>query len=116
MTELDIAKIVAQKYAKAAPPDERTHFSSLVREEFRSVYKVWSAFVKFLRSQISGRQKIIDTTLIGYLYKSDDEPVNPSNVQLLPSSEFFEAGKFKNKLPPVFTQHEDLYKVSNRIT
>lgn len=102
MTEIDIAKVVAQKYAKAATPEDRLHFSSLMKDEFRRVFKVWSAFVKFLRSQISGRQKIVDTTFIGYLYKSDDEPINPSNVELLPSLEFFEAGKFKNKQAPNF--------------
>lgn len=55
MTEIDIAKVVSQKYAKAATPEDRLQFSSLMKDEFRRVFKVWSAFVKFLRSQISGR-------------------------------------------------------------
>lgn len=50
MSELDIAKIVAQKYARSSSGEDRLH-SIIVKEEFRNVYKVWSAFVKFIRSQ-----------------------------------------------------------------
>jgi hypothetical protein len=81
LTELDLAKIVAQKYAKNQSGENH---SAIVKEEFRNVYKVWSAFVKFLRAQTSqGKQKLVDTTFIGYLYKKDDEPVNSANLELL---------------------------------
>lgn len=39
----------------------------------------------------------MDTTFIGYLHKKDDETIGNGNVELLPSPEFYEAGKFKNK-------------------
>jgi hypothetical protein len=68
-----------------------------VREEFRNVYKVWSSFVKFIRMQVQGKQKIVDTTFIGYFHKKDDGPVMAQNLELLPSQEFVEAGKFKIK-------------------
>ena len=112
MSELDVSKIVAQKYAKSAPPEERVNFYALVKEEFRNVYKVWSAFVKFIRSQTAGKQKMVDTTFIGHLHKRDDEPINSNNLELLVSQEFYEAGKFKNKQLPNYSQQEDLIKVS----
>ena len=89
------------------------NFSQLVREEFRNVYKVWSAFVKFIRSQTAGKSKLVDTTFIGHLHKRDDEPINNSNVELLISQEFFEAGKFKCKHspPPNFSKQEETIKV-----
>jgi hypothetical protein len=40
---------------------------------------------------------MVDTTFIGHILKRDDEPVNSTNLDLLISQEFFEAGKFKNK-------------------
>lgn len=50
LTELDISKIVALKYAKNAQYTEEKPFSAIVKEEFRNIYKVWSAFAKFIRS------------------------------------------------------------------
>ena len=50
LTELDISKIVALKYAKNAQYSEDKPFSAIVKEEFRNIYKVWSAFAKFIRS------------------------------------------------------------------
>ena len=50
MNELDISKIVAQKYAKNAQTSEEKPYSAIVKEEFRNIYKVWSAFAKFIRS------------------------------------------------------------------
>lgn len=85
----------------------------MVKEEFRNVYKVWSSFVKFIRAQTAGKQKMVDTTFIGHLIKKDDEPVNGSNLELLISQEFFEAGKFKNKQLPAFAKNEELVKVSS---
>jgi hypothetical protein len=97
LTELDISKIVALKYAKNAQYSEDKPFSAIVKEEFRNIYKVWSAFAKFIRSQATGKQKMVDTTFIGHILKRDDEPVNSSNLELLVSQDFYEAGKFKNK-------------------
>lgn len=75
------------------------------------MYKVWSALVKFVRAQTSGKQKMIDTTFIGHFYKKDDEPVNNTNLELLISQEFYEAGKFKNKQLPQFAKNEEIIKV-----
>lgn len=111
LTEVDIAKIVANKYAKNAPAEDRVNYSQLVREEFRNVYRVWSAFVKFIRSQTAGKQKLVDTTFIGHLHKRDDEPINNSNLELLVSQDFYEAGKFKNKQPPNYSRNEEIIKV-----
>jgi len=40
---------------------------------------------------------MVDTTFIGHILKRDDEPGNSSNLELLVSQDFYEAGKFKNK-------------------
>jgi hypothetical protein len=50
LSELDVSKIVAQKYAKSAQTSEDKPYSAIVKEEFRNIYKVWSAFAKFIRS------------------------------------------------------------------
>ena len=97
LNELDVSKIVAQKYAKNAQYSEEKPLPAVVKEEFRNIYKVWSAFAKFIRSQVAGKQKMVDTTFIGHILKSDDEAVNNSNLELLISQDFYEAGKFKNK-------------------
>lgn len=55
MTEIDIAKIVAQKYARNQPYEDRAAFTALVKEEFRNVFKVWSGLVKFIRTQTTGK-------------------------------------------------------------
>ena len=47
------------------------------------MYKVWSAFVKFIRAQTTGKQKMVDTTFIGHLLKKDDESISSSNLELL---------------------------------
>jgi hypothetical protein len=104
--------MVANKYAKSAAPEDRVNYSALVREEFRNVYRVWSAFVKFIRSQTAGKQKLVDTTFIGHLYKKDDEPINNANLELLVSQDFYEAGKFRNKQQPNYSRNEELVKVS----
>jgi hypothetical protein len=111
MSEIDISKIVAQKYAKNALTSEDKPYSTVVKEEFRNVYKVWSAFVKFIKAQTTGKQKMVDTTFIGHLLKKDDESVNNANLELLISQDFFEAGKFKNKQLPAFANNDDLIKV-----
>jgi hypothetical protein len=51
-----------------------------LKDEFRNVYKVWSAFVKFVRSQTQGKSKLVDTMFIGHLYKLDNEPINSGNL------------------------------------
>ena len=55
---------------------------------------------------------MVDTTFIGHILKRDDEPVNSSNLELLVSQYFFEAGKFKNKYLPSFYKNEELVRVS----
>lgn len=50
LSELDVSKIVAQKYAKNSQYSEDKPYSAIVKEEFRNIYKVWSAFAKFIRS------------------------------------------------------------------
>lgn len=81
-----------------------------MREEFRNVFKVWSAFAKFISSQVTGKQKMVDTTFIGHLHKLDDDLVNSTNIELLINEDFYEAGKFKNKQLPAFYKNEELIK------
>jgi hypothetical protein len=76
------------------------------------VYKVWSAFVKFIRAQAAGKSKLVDTTFIGHIFKRDDEPINSANLELLVSQDFYEAAKFKNKQLPNFEKQEETIKVS----
>lgn len=83
-----------------------------MREEFRNVYRAWSAFVKFIRSQAAGKSKLVDTTFIGHFYKRDDEPINNANLELLVSQEFYEAAKFRNKQLPNFAKQEEIIKVT----
>lgn len=54
---------------------------------------------------------MVDTTLFGHLHKKDDDAIGGSNLELLISQEFYEAGKFKNKQLPNFAKQEDLIRV-----
>lgn len=56
---------------------------------------------------------MVDTTFIGHLLKKDDESISSSNLELLISQEFYEAGKFKNKQLPNFAKNEELIKVTS---
>ena len=56
---------------------------------------------------------MVDTTFIGNLLKKDDESISSSNLELLISQEFYEAGKFKNKQLPNFAKNEELIKVTS---
>jgi len=53
---------------------------------------------------------MVDTTFIGHLLKKDDESISSSNLELLISQDFYEAGKFKNKQLPNFSKNEELIK------
>jgi hypothetical protein len=54
---------------------------------------------------------MVDTTFIGHLLKKDDESISSSNLELLISQDFYDAGKFKNKQLPNFSKNEELIKV-----
>ena len=42
---------------------------------------------------------MVDTKLIGYFYKEKEE------IKYMPTQDFYEAGKFKNKITPNFKEN-----------
>ena len=61
-------------------------------ENLNKVQKVWYAFVKFIKNQVTVNGKLVDTQTFGLFYRDND---NNGNVVFLPSVEYLEAGKFK---------------------
>ena len=41
----------------------------LVKDKFRSCYKVWSAFTKMIKKQVAEQTKMVDTKYIGVFYR-----------------------------------------------
>ena len=72
MNEVDLAKLLAGKYSKLQVSTEGQDPRELVRDEFRTVYKVWSAFVKFIRSQVVAKERMVDTGYIGHIYNKGE--------------------------------------------
>ena len=70
-------------------------------ENLKKVTRVWSAFSKFLKSQVVDKQKTVDTNLIGIFTPQQDPSSALSGITSLadvlfaPSPDFLEAGKFK---------------------
>lgn len=52
--------------------------------------KVWQAFVKFIKNQVTVNGRLVDTQLIGLFCKDSN-----GDVLYMPSKDFLEAGKFK---------------------
>ena len=71
--------------------NQETDKKELAKENFRKVFKVWQAFVKFLRSQVEVKGKMVNTHYIGHFVKYEEQ------ILYLPTSDFIEAGKFKFK-------------------
>lgn len=91
MTEIDLLKQVVHKHLKTITLSSEEEKKIQTRDQFRSAYRVWSGFVKFIRSQVQLKHRMVDTKLIGWFYQQDN------SVKYLPSEEFYEAAKFKNK-------------------
>ena len=52
--------------------------------------KVWQAFVKFIKNQVTVNGRMVDTQLIGLFCKDQN-----GDVLYMPSRDYLEAGKFK---------------------
>ena len=59
-------------------------------ENTAKVLKVWYAFVKFCKNQITVNGRLVDTTLVGLFAKDAN-----GDIMFLPSPDYLEAGKFK---------------------
>ena len=64
----------------------------LMLQNLQKVQKVWYAFVKFVKSQVTVNGRLLDTSIFGLFYKDN---ANSGNVVFMPSMEYLEAGKFK---------------------
>ena len=56
---------------------------------FSSIYKCFSSFSKYLKTQIEDKNKSVDTQIMGVFIKEDDQ------TRFYPTVQFLEAGKFK---------------------
>ncbi|CDW72251.1 UNKNOWN [Stylonychia lemnae] len=104
LSEIDIIKQVVNKAIKsmALSPDQDK--KEISKDEFRNTYRIWSGFVKFIRSQIQSKQRLVDTKYIGCFYEKDGK------IVYLVSQDYFEAGKFKNKKQPEFDKQQEIIK------
>jgi len=52
LNELELAKMLAHKYSKSFDYSDESERKNLSKEEFRNICKVWSGFIKFIKSQV----------------------------------------------------------------
>ena len=69
-----------------------TDAKRLMMENLNKVQKVWYAFTKFIRNQVTVNGRLVDTQIFGLFYRDNDDS---GNVVFMPSVEYLEAGKFK---------------------
>ena len=62
----------------------------LMAENMAKVIKVWQAFVKFCKNQVTVNGRLVDTTIVGLFAKDAN-----GDVMYMPSPDYLEAGKFK---------------------
>ena len=62
----------------------------LISENASKVLKVWQAFVKFIKNQVTVNGRLVETQLIGLFGKDAN-----GDIFYMPSCEYLEAGKFK---------------------
>lgn len=68
ITELDILKKIALNFCKS---EKEGDLASHLKENFKKAAKIWTAFSKFLKSQVVDKDKMVDTTLIGHFAKNN---------------------------------------------
>eukprot|EP00347_Sterkiella_histriomuscorum_P003736 403363144 len=105
LNEIDVLKQVVNKHVKSMALNDNSDKKELTRDEFRNCYRVWSGFVKFIKSQVQNKHRMVDTKYIGWFYESEGK-----TIEYLPTKEYYEAGKFKNNNIPDFTQNFELVK------
>ena len=62
----------------------------LMSENISRALRVWYAFVKFIKNQVTVNGRLVDTSLIGLFGKD-----SYGDIQYMPSPDYLEAGKFK---------------------
>jgi len=62
----------------------------LMTENTAKALKVWYAFVKFVKNQVTVNGRLVDTQLIGLFGKDQN-----GDVLYMPSPDYLEAGKYK---------------------
>ena len=103
LTEKDLIRQVASNMTKQAIVVQKTtddgtteklkaggDSKRLMAENTAKVLKVWHAFVKFCKNQITVNGRLVDTTLVGLFAKDAN-----GDVMFMPSPDYLEAGKFK---------------------
>ena len=78
--------IVSEKLQEKAAGDSKR----MMAEHMGKVQKVWQAFVKFVKNQVTVNGRLVDTQIIGLFCKDQT-----GDVLFMPSREYLEAGKFK---------------------
>ena len=61
-----------------------------MNDNVQRINKVWQAFVKFVKNQVSVNGRVVDTSLIGIFYNDAQR-----QISFMPSPDFLDAGKFK---------------------
>ena len=62
----------------------------LISENYSKVLKVWQAFAKFIKNQVTVNGRLVETQLIGLFGKDAN-----GDCFYMPSCDYLEAGKFK---------------------
>lgn len=95
VTEKDIIRQLASNYTKhqitqqLSSHEKHIDGKLVMKDNLTRVKQVWAAFVKFVTNQVVTNGKLVDTQLIGLIFKSGHA------VCFLPSIDYVEAGKFK---------------------
>lgn len=78
--------IVSEKLQEKAAGDSKR----MMADTINKASKVWQAFVKFIKNQVTVNGRLVDTQLIGLFCKDAT-----GDVLFMPSRDYLEAGKFK---------------------
>ena len=110
VTEKDLLRQIASNYTKNQLLRENGKFNltniaaeskldnekvtdakQIMTSNLAKVIRVWSAFSKFIKSQVTDKSKHVDTQTIGLFLSAKGQ----GNVQFMPLPTFMEAGKFR---------------------
>ena len=83
-----IASVTDTKLNQKSIPEAK----HLMLQNLQKVQKVWYAFVKHIKNQVTINGRLVDTQIIGLFYRDNHDH---GNVVYKPSCEYLEAGKFK---------------------